>query len=78
MGAKLENVPTSKGHTVMIWNSQSLLNKRGEVDWICIEADPEIFRIVETWCHNHKTSICRNGLKNLTSDAAHIKNVGIG
>ena len=49
MISKLKNLAKCKGHTCIIWNCRSILNKIEEIERIKIEASPEIIGVTETW-----------------------------
>ena len=63
MCARLSDLLSSKGHTTVVWNSRSLLNKIEEIDRISIEASPELIGITESWLSDQidNDQICVDG-----------------
>ena len=49
MISTLEDLAKCKGHTTVIWNARSVLNKIEEVDRIAILAKPSFIGITESW-----------------------------
>ncbi len=49
MISKLIDLFKCKGHTCVVWNSRSLLNKIEEIERIKIQASPEFIGVTESW-----------------------------
>ena len=52
MISELRDLSKCKGHTCVVWNSRSHLNKIEEIERIKIQASPEIIGANETWLDN--------------------------